>query len=352
MANHFAQIIIVLTVTGLVAGCEQQSESEAEPPRLEAAMVSAAMTGFMDYALLQNQKSLVHVTQLGQLLTDFLETPTPDQQQRIQQAWQAAHDTFLAGQLTFLVNRDNRQELTFALDAWPIQAGFLDSLPGYPDSGLVNDVTVEISAAELRRQHGITDSEEVCLGFHAIEYLIFARPVADFIATGSGDTAAELVLRRRQILAAVATQLVLDSEQMSLLLEQQADPAVEQNPFDQLLNLLQMLRHHLLAIVEKNSYEDPDFGHSVYTGSSSTSLGTELTILKALTLDQESLMSVFTVLNPTTAIHYESTLHDAIRLATQSDSDANQTTRLPLTLLALMHQFEEFETALEQRSAQ
>lgn len=61
----------------------------------------------------------------------------------------------------------------FALAAWPLQPGYLDSYDVYIQSGIVNDITLPLSRESLRKQHGLTDIEEATLGLYAIEYLLW-----------------------------------------------------------------------------------------------------------------------------------------------------------------------------------
>lgn len=59
------------------------------------------------------------------------------------------------------------------IDSWPMMPGYIDSIEGFPNSGIVNDVTLEISKSNLRHQHGLTFSGEVSVGFHAIEFMLW-----------------------------------------------------------------------------------------------------------------------------------------------------------------------------------
>ena len=77
--------------------------------------------------------------------------------------------------------------------------GFIDAVPGYPFSGIVNDASLVISKEELLRQHGLTDISDVSLGFSVIEFLLWGqhlqqpetepRPLQDFIARQTWDRA-------------------------------------------------------------------------------------------------------------------------------------------------------------------
>lgn len=60
--------------------------------------------------------------------------------------------------------------------AAPALPGFIDAVPGYEDSGLVHDETIQLTLANLVRQHQVTDDAEVALGLYALEVLLFGAP--------------------------------------------------------------------------------------------------------------------------------------------------------------------------------
>lgn len=110
----------------------------------------------------------------------------------------------------------------FDIHAHPIQPGYLDSIEGYPYSGIVNDISLSLSASELRRQHGLTDHSDVALGLHALEFLLWGqageRPVADFTHQESAEdpkraeelTEDQLPRNRRRTLLRLTSQLLQD----------------------------------------------------------------------------------------------------------------------------------------------
>ncbi|MGH1487573.1 MAG: imelysin family protein [Cellvibrionaceae bacterium] len=81
------------------------------------------------------------------------------------------------------------------LAAWPLQPGYLDSYDVYLHSGIVNDISLPITVSHLRKQHGLTDSEEVTLGLHAIEFMLWAN---------KSKTAAERFVKKTKVPLALA----------------------------------------------------------------------------------------------------------------------------------------------------
>jgi putative iron-regulated protein len=113
------------------------------------------------------------------------------------QAWLNTHSTYELTTLhryfaTQLLDEQNSlalMQLQYQINHWPIIPGYIDYVDGYPDSGIVHDINVNLDSDSLREQHGSFDVSEVSLGFHVIEFLLWgydidsvARPAADFYA--------------------------------------------------------------------------------------------------------------------------------------------------------------------------
>jgi len=150
------------------------------------------------------------------------------------QAWLNAHSAYELTTLhryyaTQLMGEQDSlvlMQLQYQINHWPIVPGYIDYVDGYPDSGIVHDINVNLDADSLREQHGSFDVSEVTLGFHVIEFLLWgydadsvARPATDFDAVleltpkeiESGYTLEQLSNNRRRLfLTVVADTLVKD----------------------------------------------------------------------------------------------------------------------------------------------
>ncbi|WP_027330404.1 imelysin family protein [Marinimicrobium agarilyticum] len=127
---------------------------------------------------------------LHEQIQTFLATPEPAQLESARARWHECHNGWhrldpllaLADSNPGLFGDLGR--VRFAIDAHPLQPGYLDSIDGYPYSGIVNDITLAITARTLRDQHGLTDDSDVVLGLHALEFLLWGeqgkRPVEDY----------------------------------------------------------------------------------------------------------------------------------------------------------------------------
>jgi len=204
---------------------ETRETSEAATQALEDASLHAWQLGTASlqdaaYSLQALQKAIVTL-----LLERSEESLTLARQQ-----WHKSHNRYQNSAIFLAIGESNPglfghlQSLTFNLDAWPIQPGYIDSYGVYTHSGVVNDITVPLNAEAIRRQHGFSDDSEVTLGFHAIAYLLWGengeRRASDFSETKSNinlDTVpADLPANRRRVLLQLQAQLLVDDAHVLL----------------------------------------------------------------------------------------------------------------------------------------
>lgn len=167
------------------------------------------------------------------------------------QAWLDAHSAYelttlhryFATQLLGEQNSLALLQLQYQINHWPIVPGYIDYVDGYPDSGIVHDLNVNLDSDSLRGQHGAFDVSEVTLGFHVIEFLLWGnvtdsitRPADDYSALEelseeeieSGYTLEQLSNnRRRLLLTIIADTLVEDFQALRSLWLSEA-PSIRQ----------------------------------------------------------------------------------------------------------------------------
>lgn len=148
------------------------------------------------------------VEALQRAVATLLDQPTEDHLESAKLAWLEAHRDFAAAlpyiQLAFAPAelRSQGRQLLLALDSWPVQPGYLDTVPGYSDSGIVNDTAIELTLANLRKQHRLTAHEEASTGFHAMEIMLWGptseRTAEQFQQVSEGEKPEALAANRRR----------------------------------------------------------------------------------------------------------------------------------------------------------
>jgi putative iron-regulated protein len=101
-----------------------------------------------------------------------------------QESWSIAHTLFeqtaVHRYFSYRISSEDESlrlfQLHYQMHQWPILAGYIDSVEGYMESGIVHDINVDLTAETLRQQHGLFDVTEATLGFHVFEFLLWGEP--------------------------------------------------------------------------------------------------------------------------------------------------------------------------------
>ena len=223
-----------------VAGCNDPEPEPKPEPAPAPVQVStpvtpqalAAAQSFRDQST-QLLEALNRCTeQLLSLGNQFLEQTQADTLAALQTQWQTCYDLYQTS--TVLQGYGEAQQSNLAearshLGNPLSMPGFIDSVQGYPFSGIVNDASLPLDAETLRQQHGVTDDSEVSIGFHVVAFLLWGehhlqpelptRPLTDYeIATSWEDEVTDLPIeahpnnRRRQLLKLTLELLAADSQ--------------------------------------------------------------------------------------------------------------------------------------------
>ncbi|WP_444920269.1 imelysin family protein [Microbulbifer sp. CnH-101-G] len=211
---------LLLCVLAFINGCEQRTpqplKEEQRAPVTQQVDEKAASD--LSLAIWQaGQAQVLHahasVETLQRAVEALLVQPNEDQLEEARLAWLDAHREFAATlpyiQLAFSPSdlRGQGRKLLLALDSWPAQPGYLDTVPGYSDSGIVNDTAIELTLANLRKQHRLTAHEEASTGFHALEVMLWGptseRMAEDFVAVSEGEKPEALAANRRRELTSL-----------------------------------------------------------------------------------------------------------------------------------------------------
>lgn len=192
---------LLLLATALVmTGCDRTPSpaSDSHTTQLNARKSLPDSSAFAAQVGLGAYTSISMTSQSAQELDNrisaMLYNPNVMTLEAAQQAWRRAYDAYLQTLVYFKYplndpidwrksNIGFEQTLRY-LDTWPVEGGYIDYVPGYPYSGIVNDLTLELNETNLLAQHGF-DSSSASLGYHAIEFMLWStdgkRSARDFL---------------------------------------------------------------------------------------------------------------------------------------------------------------------------
>lgn len=342
MANYHATRLIARTLAVLVAACLAACTEKKASDNSVSMPAPRSVAGIIeDIELLSaryDHETKQRVEALNAATARFLDAPNEATRSALQSAWLHAHTAFAATRV--LVFSEERLPLIFRIDAWPMEPGFLDSLPRYPDSGIVNDYTLSISLKTLEEQHGITDTNEVSLGFHPLEYYAFVRPLEDFATAGEGTVATERVERRRRMVELIAREL---EQSIARLTDNRPALSTATAPNANAPAVV----HTIVAASQANAHRgfqqaslivDQDQGHCAYSQSSFAVLRQEATVLRQLYATDSTLMNVLSRISPVTAHNLDATLAQLTEALREESPDESSRAKLPIMWSAISHQ--------------
>ncbi|WP_426415017.1 imelysin family protein [Aestuariirhabdus sp. LZHN29] len=181
---------LVIAGLALAAGCDQTATSEPTASTHDSTTVEASppssfpLTPFSQRYLQQARRhcasALFEAQQLELAIHSLLAATTGDNLKSTQQQWEKAQARWL--QCSLFSHSDGPLDTPEAGDPfafatrignWPASAGYVDSTPEYPHSGLVNSPDVSLTRSSLLQQHLLTAPNETSVGLYALEVLLF-----------------------------------------------------------------------------------------------------------------------------------------------------------------------------------
>lgn len=159
---------------------------------------------------------------LTQGINEFYSEPKQDKLTSLQAQWQQAHQAYqLAASYRILdlehpeLDRSDTTEpvqhpIHVRLDQHPLLGGYLDSVPGYPKSGLIHS-EVELTLATLNQEHQFSDKAYVTLGFHALGFMLFGEDIEIRLqALTPSEQDSDAAARRQQYITLLNQQIQTD----------------------------------------------------------------------------------------------------------------------------------------------
>lgn len=205
---------------------ENYSSLEMPSPEPESIAMEVSLKpyveGYAELVYRNYQDSHQQAVRLGKAIEAFLAQPNDATHQAAQQAWVEARQSYLQteafrfyeGPIDFIDPATGEEGPEGRINAWPMNEAFIDYVQGNPDSGIINNKSLEVSIETILENDQVTDEADVTTGWHAIEFLLWGqdlnpqgpglRSFEDFVPDGDSND------RRRTYLQLVTAQLIDD----------------------------------------------------------------------------------------------------------------------------------------------
>ena len=154
---------------------------------------SDALSNYADIVSASYADSLTAAQDMDKAIDDFVASPDAAGLTAAQDAWKASREPYLQTEVYRFYDGpiDNAEDGPEGLlNAWPLDENYIDYVLNtdgtFNEGGIVNDTTVEITAANLESLNEKDGDANIATGYHAIEFLLWGQDTSD---TGPGDRA-------------------------------------------------------------------------------------------------------------------------------------------------------------------
>ncbi|WP_036150509.1 imelysin family protein [Maribacter forsetii] len=217
------RVILAVGFIGLtLIGCSSDDDSTSEVVIDDSIESSAVIENYADLVLANYQAAMVDAEALKVAIDLFVATPTEDNFNAAKEAWLTSRESYGPSEAFRFANgpidTGDTEEIEGYLNSWPLDEAYIDYVEGDVDAGIINNLAdfPTLTKEGLTGENGIGGEENVAIGYHAIEFLLWGqdltapsenlagqRTYTDFV---DGGTAANQD-RRRAYLAIVADLL-------------------------------------------------------------------------------------------------------------------------------------------------
>ncbi|MEM6335234.1 MAG: imelysin family protein, partial [Bacteroidota bacterium] len=182
---------------------------------------SVVLENYANIVFASYQDSYNTAVTLDQAIDAFIANPTAATLQSAQTAWLAAREPYGQTEAYRFANGpiDDADGPEGLLNAWPLDEAYIDYVVGDDDAGIINNPgqfpTIDADLLVSLNEEG--GEENVSIGYHAIEFLLWGqdlsdtsagtRPVTDFTTAENAD-------RRKQYLGVVSNLLLVHLDEM------------------------------------------------------------------------------------------------------------------------------------------
>ncbi len=185
MKACLTSLLPLALATALLTGCEREPERPAPAPAPHAspaaAEYDALAAAFAEESAPQLRKLVVAAPGFREAVGALLEHPDDTRLHTARNAWTLLYQGFNRAWPVLATRATLAPSLAHPLaraDIWPILPGYVDAVPGWPESGLVYDVTLPLNTDTLIAQQDMTDPAEVSVGLQVLHLLLFGLPDA------------------------------------------------------------------------------------------------------------------------------------------------------------------------------
>lgn len=189
----FKSIALLLSVGIFFSACKKKDDDDNDDDsgNSNSSLKKEVVENYAQIVYANYEDALEDAEDLKAAINTFVESPSEANQTAAKNAWLKARESygtteafrFYAGPI------DDTEGPEGLLNAWPLDEAFIDYVDGNSNSGIINNTTdyptLSKSLLEsLNEDQGIP--ENVAIGYHAIEFLLWGQDLSDPSAKEAG----------------------------------------------------------------------------------------------------------------------------------------------------------------------
>lgn len=216
MKNYLFISILVVSVFSSCKKEDPEPENSADP---NAALKESIVTSYANIVFANYEDCYLTAVILDQKIDAFIAAPSQQNLDDARQAWRDAREPYGQSEVYRFYGGaiDDGDGPEPFLNSWPLDEAYIDYVSGDLNAGIINDpVTFPTITASLLLQLNLSGAEEnVALGYHAIEFLLWGqdtsanncgqRPYTDYLTVGGTASNQD----RRVLYLSIASDLLL-----------------------------------------------------------------------------------------------------------------------------------------------
>lgn len=212
----------------LFVGCSSDDDAPAEVIVDETIDRSTVLSNYADLVLANYQAAMVDAEALKVVIDVFVATPTEDNFNATKEAWLTSRESYGPSEAFRFANgpidTGDTEDIEGYLNSWPLDEAYIDYVEGDLNAGIINDTNnfPTLTKELLTGENGNGGEENVAIGYHAIEFLLWGqdltapsenlagqRTYTDFVDGGTAENQ-----DRRRVYLAIVADLLTDHLQV------------------------------------------------------------------------------------------------------------------------------------------
>lgn len=229
MKKNNLKKILLSTLTLVLAACSSDDGGGTTPPIGDTKIQkSVVIENYAAIVIASYQAAMTDAQSLQTAIDAFVADPTDDNFTAAKTAWKTSRESYGPTEAYRFadgpIDSGDTEEIEGYLNSWPLDENYIDYVDTNATSGIINDLTKEITKASLTPLNGDGGESNVSIGYHAIEFLLWGQDLSDpsekmsgqrlFTDFVDGGTATNQDRRRTYI--AVCAELLIDHLQVML----------------------------------------------------------------------------------------------------------------------------------------